>query len=107
MFRAVELSLMSGVKAKQPQIDGARDMPEASNTDFNRAMRDAKKQAGGFANEVSDAASQVADSATNAARNTAGSFEKALRNTIENQPYTAAAIALGIGWLLGRTHRPF
>ena len=41
MFRAVELSPMSGVKAKQPQIDGARDMPEASNTDFNRAMRDA------------------------------------------------------------------
>ena len=40
-------------------------MPETSNTDFNRAMRDAKKQAGGFANEVSDAASQVADSATN------------------------------------------
>jgi hypothetical protein len=36
-------------------------MPETSTTDFNRAMRDAKKQAGGVANEVSDAASQVAD----------------------------------------------
>ena len=82
-------------------------MPENSNADFNHAMRDAKKQAGTFASDVSDAASQVTDSATNAARNTAGSFEKALRNTIENQPYTAAAIALGIGWLLGRTHRPF
>ena len=82
-------------------------MPETSNTDFSRAMRDAKKQAEGFANDVSDAAEQVADSATNAARNTVGSFEKALRNTIENQPYTAAAIALGIGRLLGRTHRPF
>jgi hypothetical protein len=35
-----------------------------------------------------------------------GSFEKAIRNTIETQPYTAAAIALGIGWLLGRLHRP-
>jgi hypothetical protein len=52
-------------------------MPETSNTDFNRAMRDAKKQAGGFANDVSDAAAQVADSATNAGRKTAGSFEKA------------------------------
>ena len=82
-------------------------MPETSNADFNRAMRDAKKQAGSFASDVSDAASQVTNSATNAARNTAGSFEKALRNTIENQPYTAAVIALGIGWLLGRTHRPF
>jgi ElaB/YqjD/DUF883 family membrane-anchored ribosome-binding protein len=29
-----------------------------------------------------------------------------VRNTVENRPYTAAAIALGIGWLLGRTHRP-
>ena len=70
-------------------------MPETSTTDFNRAMRDAKKQAGGVANEVSDAASQVADAATNAARKTASSFEKALRDTIENQPYTAVAVALG------------
>jgi len=70
-------------------------------------MRDAEKQAGGVANEVSDAASQVADAATNAARKTANSFEKALRDTIENQPYTAVAIALGLGWLFGRTHRPF
>ena len=51
-------------------------MPETSNADFNRAMRDAKKQAGSFASDVSDAASQATDSATNAARNTAGSFEK-------------------------------
>jgi ElaB/YqjD/DUF883 family membrane-anchored ribosome-binding protein len=29
-----------------------------------------------------------------------------LRNTIEQQPYTAVAIALGLGWLLGRSHRP-
>jgi hypothetical protein len=68
-------------------------MPETSTTDFNRAMRDAKKQAGGVANEVSDAASQVADAATDAARKTASSFEKALRDTIENQPYMAVAIA--------------
>jgi ElaB/YqjD/DUF883 family membrane-anchored ribosome-binding protein len=82
-------------------------MPETSSTDFNRAMRDAKKQVGGVASEVSDAASQVADATTTAARKTASSFEKALRNTVENQPYTAVAIALGLGWLLGRTHRPF
>jgi hypothetical protein len=25
---------------------------------------------------------------------------------IEQQPYTAVAIALGLGWLLGRSHRP-
>jgi ElaB/YqjD/DUF883 family membrane-anchored ribosome-binding protein len=25
---------------------------------------------------------------------------------IKEQPYTAAMIAFGVGWLLGRTHRP-
>lgn len=86
-------------------------------TDFNRALGEAKKNAAGVADQVSDAASelyghardsasQVADATATAARKTAGSFEKALRNTIETQPYTAAAIALGLGWLLGRMHRP-
>lgn len=94
-------------------------MPESrtQNSDFNRAFGDAKKQAAGVAGEVSgaaqdlygqavDSASQVADATSRAARKTAGSFEKALRNTVENQPYTAVAIALGLGWLFGRMHRP-
>jgi hypothetical protein len=94
-------------------------MPESrsSTADFNRALGDAKKHAAGAAGEVSDAAhdlygqaidsaSQVADATTKAARKTAGSFEKALRNTIETQPYTAVVIALGLGWLFGRMHRP-
>jgi ElaB/YqjD/DUF883 family membrane-anchored ribosome-binding protein len=89
----------------------------SASTDFNRAFGDAKKQASGVAGEVTDAAgelydhatdsvSQVADAAGKAARKTAGSFEKALRNTIETQPYTAVVIALGLGWLFGRMHRP-
>lgn len=97
-------------------------MPESrtsnsTNSDFNRAFGDAKKQAAGVAGEVSDAAqdlydhardsaSHVAGATSTAARKTANSFEKALRNTIENQPYTAVAIALGLGWLFGRMHRP-
>jgi ElaB/YqjD/DUF883 family membrane-anchored ribosome-binding protein len=52
------------------------------------------------------AAQDVYDFASEAARKTAGSFERALKNTVETQPYTAVAIALGIGWLLGRMHRP-
>jgi ElaB/YqjD/DUF883 family membrane-anchored ribosome-binding protein len=86
-------------------------------TDFNRALGDARRQASGVADAVTDAAqevydqavdsaSDVADTAKSAVRKTAGSFEQAIRNTIETQPYTAAAIALGIGWLLGRMHRP-
>jgi hypothetical protein len=53
-----------------------------------------------------DSASQVTDATTKAARKATSSFEKALRNTIENQPYTAVVIALGLGWLFGRMHRP-
>jgi hypothetical protein len=94
-------------------------MPEnrSANADFNRAFGDAKKQASNVAGEVQDAAgdlygqacdsaAQVADATSTAARRTAGSFEQALRNTIETQPYTAVAIALGLGWLFGRMHRP-
>ena len=71
-------------------------------TDLNRAARDAKKQAG----EVSDAAQDLSNQAVDSASHTAGSFERALRNTIEKQPYTAVAIALALGWLFGRMHRP-
>jgi hypothetical protein len=89
----------------------------AKPTDFNRALGDAKKQVGDVADAVTDAAqdvygqaresaADVVGAANTAARKTVGSVEKAIRNTIETQPYTAAAIALGIGWLLGRMHRP-
>jgi ElaB/YqjD/DUF883 family membrane-anchored ribosome-binding protein len=87
------------------------------NPDFTRAFGDAKKQASDVVGDAADAAqdlygqardsaSDLADSAQRAARRTAGSFEQALRNTIETQPYTAVFIALGLGWLLGRMHRP-
>ena len=56
--------------------------------------------------QAHDSAAQVADAATEAARKTAGSFGRALQNTIETQPYTAVVIALGIGWRLGSMHRP-
>jgi ElaB/YqjD/DUF883 family membrane-anchored ribosome-binding protein len=42
-----------------------------------------------------------------AASQTAGSLQTAIIDTIEHQPYTAVAIAFGIGWLIGRLHRPF
>jgi ElaB/YqjD/DUF883 family membrane-anchored ribosome-binding protein len=63
---------------------------------FDRAMGEAKRQA-----------SNVADAANIAARKTASSFETAAREIIEKQPYTAVAIGVAIGWLLGRLHRPF
>ncbi len=86
-------------------------------SDFSRAFGEAKKHAGGIAGDAADAAqdlydhardsaSDLADATGKAARQTAGSFERALRNAIETQPYTAVIVALGLGWLLGRMHRP-
>lgn len=80
---------------------------------FGRATGDTKTQAEGIVRQVSGAAQdmygQARDAASDmagSARGTASSFEKLLRNTIETQPYTAVFVALGIGWLLGRMHRP-
>jgi uncharacterized protein YjbJ (UPF0337 family) len=80
---------------------------------LGRVTGDTKTEAEGVINQVSGAAQdlygQARDSApelAGLARDAASSFEKALRNTIENQPYTAVALALGLGWLFGRLHRP-
>jgi len=56
--------------------------------------------------EAKRQAANVASAATTAARKTTDSFETAAREVIENQPYTAIGIALAVGWLLGRMHRP-
>jgi ElaB/YqjD/DUF883 family membrane-anchored ribosome-binding protein len=68
---------------------------KTENKSFEGALDEAKKQA-----------SNVAGAASTAARKTASSFETAVRGIVEDQPYTAVGIALAIGWLLGRMHRP-
>ena len=80
---------------------------------FGRVTGDTKTQAEGIVNQVKGTAQDVygkgrdaASEVVGSARDTATSFERVLRNTIETQPYTAAFVALGVGWLLGRMHRP-
>jgi uncharacterized protein YjbJ (UPF0337 family) len=87
---------------------------------YGRVVSDAKVQAEGMANQVKgatqdlygqarDSASEivnVAGESAAAARQTVSSFETSLRQTIEMQPYAAVFVALGLGWLLGRMHRP-
>jgi uncharacterized protein YjbJ (UPF0337 family) len=80
---------------------------------FGRVTGDTKTQAEGIARQVSGAAQDMYGQARDAASDMAGSargrassLEKLLRNTIETQPYTSALVAIGIGWLLGRMHRP-
>jgi uncharacterized protein YjbJ (UPF0337 family) len=80
---------------------------------FGRATGDTRSKVEGVANQAAGAAQdlygQARDSAADAAgavSDSAASLEKWLRHTIEAQPYTTALVAVGIGWLLGRMHRP-
>jgi uncharacterized protein YjbJ (UPF0337 family) len=80
---------------------------------YGRVTGDTKAQTEGLVNQAAGTAQnlygQARDSAADAAdvaKDTVVTFEKWLRRTIETQPYTTAIIAVGIGWLLGRMHRP-
>jgi len=101
------------------QDRGGRSGGSKSSEPLAEAFGEVKEQAAELADQVSsaaqdlygqvrDSASQFADAAGRSgefARKSASSFETALRETIENSPYTAVAIGLGLGWLLGRMHR--
>jgi uncharacterized protein YjbJ (UPF0337 family) len=73
---------------------------------LGRATGDVKTQIQGKLDQAAGAAQDLYGQTADAARDTAANLDKWLRNTIETQPYTTAIVALGIGWLLGRMHRP-
>jgi len=73
---------------------------------IGRATGDAKTQTEGVLNQAAGAAQDLYGQTADVARQTATTLDTWLRNTIETQPYTTAIVALGIGWLLGRLHRP-
>jgi uncharacterized protein YjbJ (UPF0337 family) len=90
------------------RVEGsARNLGGKVQEGFGKVTGDARTQAEGLANQAAGAAQDLYGQAAEAARETASSFEKVLRHAIETQPYTSALVALGIGWLLGRVHRPF
>lgn len=80
---------------------------------FGHATGDVETQAKGIANQMRGSAQDLYGQARDSASDMAGavsdqasSFEANVRKFIETQPYTAVGIAVGLGWLLGRTHRP-
>jgi uncharacterized protein YjbJ (UPF0337 family) len=80
---------------------------------LGRATGDAQKRTEGVINQAAGTAQdlygQARDSvagAADTAKDTAATLEKWLRHNVETQPYTTAIVALGLGWLLGRMHRP-
>ena len=79
---------------------------------FGRATGDVKTQLQGKAKQMEgalqDAYGEVKETAASAAEaisKRASAAEDVLRTTIEQRPYTTAAIALGIGYLIGRFGR--
>jgi len=67
---------------------------------------DTKSTVEGVLNQAAGTAQDLYGQSADVARETASNLDTWLRNTIENQPYTSAIVALSIGWLLGRMHRP-
>ncbi len=84
----------------------ARNLGGKAEEGVGRLTGDVKTQLQGKLDQTAGAAQDLYGQTADAARETAVTFDKWLRNTIETQPYTAAMVALGIGWLLGRMHRP-
>lgn len=77
-----------------------------------RATGDLKSQLQGKASQVEGAVQDLYGQAKDAAANAAGAVaeraseaEDFVRRAIEQRPYTTAALALGIGFLIGRLGR--
>jgi uncharacterized protein YjbJ (UPF0337 family) len=65
------------------------------------------QQAAGAAQELYGQAREGAGEAAAVVRRQAAGFEETLRDTIETRPYTAVALALALGWFIGRFGRSY
>jgi uncharacterized protein YjbJ (UPF0337 family) len=65
------------------------------------------KQVEGELQDLYGQARETAGQAARAVREQASSLEEMLRDTIETRPYTAVAVALAVGWFIGRMGRSY
>jgi uncharacterized protein YjbJ (UPF0337 family) len=93
-------------------IGNAKNVGGLVEEGFGHATGDVKSQLQGKSKQVEGAVQDVygqvretASDAVEAIRESASGAEDFLRTTIEERPYTAAAVALGIGYLIGRFSR--
>jgi uncharacterized protein YjbJ (UPF0337 family) len=84
----------------------ARKVAGKAQEGVGRLTGDAKMQAEGLANEIRGSAQDLYGQAQENASELVRSVGDVVGKFIKEQPFTATLIALGIGWLLGRTHRP-
>jgi uncharacterized protein YjbJ (UPF0337 family) len=93
----------------QDRLEGAaRSVGGALEGEFGRATGDAKTQVQGKATElkgkVQNAYGQAKDTAVDtlrSARERAGQADDIVRTTIEQRPYTTAAVCLALGFFVG------
>jgi uncharacterized protein YjbJ (UPF0337 family) len=84
----------------------ARNLGGRIQEGVGRATGDTKSKVEGVMNQAAGTAQDLYGQAADVVRQNASPVEAWLRDKIEMQPYTAVIAALGIGWLIGRTHRP-
>jgi uncharacterized protein YjbJ (UPF0337 family) len=92
----------------------AKNMGGKLEEGFGRASGDVKsqvegtvKQAVGAAQDLYGQARETAGDAAAIVRRKAGRFEATIRENVETRPYTAVAIALALGWFIGRLGRSY
>jgi uncharacterized protein YjbJ (UPF0337 family) len=75
--------------------------------DVKSQVEGVMKQAAGTAQDLYGQARETAGDAAAIVRRQAGSFEQTVRENVEARPYTAVAMALAIGWFVGRLGRSY
>ena len=75
--------------------------------DLGRATGNTRAQTKGLVDQAAGAVQDLYGQARDSVADAAGAAQDtAATRTIETQPYTTAIVCVGIGWLLGRMHRP-
>jgi uncharacterized protein YjbJ (UPF0337 family) len=90
------------------QIEGAaRNVGGRLQEAAGAVVGDAKTRAEGAANQAAGRFQEAVGDTREAVVDAYETAEDSVRDFIENRPYTTAAIALGIGWLIGKmgSHR--
>jgi uncharacterized protein YjbJ (UPF0337 family) len=103
------MNLRRSTVMNQDVVGNAKNLGGRMEEGFGRATGDAQvegaKQAEGAVQDAYEQVKETASDAVEAIRESASGAQDFLRTTIEERPYTAAAVALGIGYLIGRFSR--
>jgi uncharacterized protein YjbJ (UPF0337 family) len=75
--------------------------------DLKSQVEGTVKQAVWSAQELYGQARDTAGDAAAVVRKKAGTLEETIRESVETRPYTAVAVALAIGWFIGRLGRSY